>query len=126
MTISMAQGQTLECAGVWLADLCFTHGQLYVAASRVGYPLRIRIALNPEGVTRNVVYHKVLSNVGGRGARRDRDERGRCASGGRRRWLACALVAALVAGSRRVGRREWWARRWARASAGEAAAIWLL
>ena len=55
MTISMAQGQTLECAGVWLADLCFTHGQLYVAASRVGHPLRIRIALNPEGVTRNVV-----------------------------------------------------------------------
>lgn len=26
MSINMAQGQTLECAGVWLADPCFTHG----------------------------------------------------------------------------------------------------
>eukprot|EP00965_Chrysotila_dentata_P221666 6192495-Pleurochrysis_carterae.AAC.1 len=35
MTINKSQGQTLDRAGVYLANNCFTHDQLYVAASRV-------------------------------------------------------------------------------------------
>jgi len=42
MTINKAQGQTLERVGIYLPEPCFTHGQLYVAASRVGLPDRQR------------------------------------------------------------------------------------
>ena len=115
MTINEAQGQALECAGVWLADPCFTHGQLYVAASRVDHPSRV------DGITRNVGYREVLSYAageggGGYGARRGRDEWGRRASGGRRRWLACAVVAVLGA-ALGAGWTTWRARRSARARA---------
>jgi len=55
MPINKAQGHTLECAGVWLADPCFTHGLLYVAASRVAHPSHTRFAFNPDGVTRNLI-----------------------------------------------------------------------
>ena len=108
-------GQALECAGVWLADPCFTHGQLYVAASRVDHPSRV------DGITRNVGYREVLSYAageggGGYGARRGRDEWGRRASGGRRRWLACAVVAVLGA-ALGAGWTTWRARRSARARA---------
>lgn len=36
ITINKSQGQTLQYAGVNLESACFTHGQLYVACSRVG------------------------------------------------------------------------------------------
>ena len=42
MTINKAQGQTPERVGVNLPCNVFAHGQLYVAASRVGAPERIR------------------------------------------------------------------------------------
>jgi ATP-dependent DNA helicase PIF1 len=66
ITINKGQGQSLQHAGVWLEEPVFTHGQLYVAASRVGHPDSIRFAIRPtEGMppnaTRNVVYHEVLS-----------------------------------------------------------------
>ena len=38
MTINKAQGQTLRRVGVYLEHAAFSHGQLYVAASRVGDP----------------------------------------------------------------------------------------
>ena len=68
MTINKGQGQTLSKAGIWLLDPVFTHGQLYVALSRVGHPDMIKIAINqtrdlPQFATRNVVYTEVLQEV---------------------------------------------------------------
>lgn len=37
MTINKSQGQTFDVVGVHLVDPVFTHGQLYVAASRCKY-----------------------------------------------------------------------------------------
>ena len=65
MTINKAQGQTLQRVGVFLPDPCFTHGQLYVAASCVGLPEHLRFAVDPDeaGVyyTRNIVFRDVLT-----------------------------------------------------------------
>ena len=42
MTINDAQGQTLGRVGVYLPCSVFMHGQLYVAAARVGVSDRIK------------------------------------------------------------------------------------
>ena len=47
--INKAQGQTLRCVGV--IGECFTHGQLYVAASRVGLPEHLRFAVPRDPTT---------------------------------------------------------------------------
>ena len=72
MTINKSQGQTLKKVGVFLPQPVFTHGQLYVALSRVGKPSDIAFFVensqvvedyasrNPGVYTRNVVYHEVL------------------------------------------------------------------
>ena len=77
MTINKCQGQSLTRAGVYLPTSVFTHGQLYVAASRVGDPDNIRFVikqtkyedkadriLHPRitnaKYTRNVVYKEYL------------------------------------------------------------------
>jgi ATP-dependent DNA helicase PIF1 len=59
MTINKAQGQSLRVAGINLEQPCFSHGQLYVACSRVGSPKRLFIWA-PEGKTKNIVYQKAL------------------------------------------------------------------
>ena len=59
MTINKAQGQSLKLAGIDLRTHCFSHGQLYVACSRVGKEENIFI-LAPEGKTKNVVYQRAL------------------------------------------------------------------
>lgn len=43
MSINKAQGQTFGLVGVYLPTPCFTHGQLYVAMSRVGKVSGVRI-----------------------------------------------------------------------------------
>ena len=66
-TINKSQGQTLKFAGVWLRSQVFTHGQLYVACSRVGDPdgLKFAVREDKEGDTEkvpNVVFKEVLLN----------------------------------------------------------------
>ena len=68
MTINKSQGQSLRSVGVYLPQPCFSHGQLYVACSRVGHPDHLCFALLPdedtgEFRTRNVVYKEALTCV---------------------------------------------------------------
>ena len=62
MTIHKAQGQTLARAAVFLRSDVFSHGQLYVAASRVGDPANLRFAAPGGcGTALNVVYPGALA-----------------------------------------------------------------
>ena len=47
MTINKSQGQTFRNVGVWLPSPVFSHGQLYVALSRLGDPNGLCIASQP-------------------------------------------------------------------------------
>jgi hypothetical protein len=71
MTINKAQGQTLKMVDIFLPKPVFTHGQLYVAMSRIGCPEGVKLLITdgwedahedaPVDVyTRNVVYTEVL------------------------------------------------------------------
>jgi len=59
MTINKSQGQSLQVCGLDLGNPCFSHGQLYVACSRVGKPSDLFVYA-PEGKTQNIVYAKAL------------------------------------------------------------------
>ena len=68
MTINKSQGQSLGYVGLYLPNPVFSHGQLYVAFSRVTNKKGLRVlALDEEGrptdKTINVVYKEVLSNL---------------------------------------------------------------
>ena len=61
ITINKAQGQSLELYGLYLHTDCFSHGQLFVAWSRVGDPENLFI-YTETGTTKNIVYPQVLEN----------------------------------------------------------------
>ena len=61
MTINKSQGQTLDHVGLYLERPVFTHGQLYVAMSRVKRSRNLKIFTGKkESTTRNVVYKEIL------------------------------------------------------------------
>lgn len=60
MTINKSQGQTLRVAGVDLGtSCCFSHGQLYVAFSRVGNAENLYVHVLGD-TTSNIVYREAL------------------------------------------------------------------
>lgn len=62
MTVNKPQGQSLDTVGVDLRIPAFTHGQLYVALSRVTDVSRLCVLLLDQGdrTTANVLYPEVL------------------------------------------------------------------
>lgn len=60
MTINKSQGQTMSICGLDLENPCFSHGQLYVACSRVGKPSNLFV-LAKDGLTKNIVHQLVLN-----------------------------------------------------------------
>ena len=68
--LQTAQGQTLSRVGIYLEKDFFSHGQLYVAISRVGKSRDIKMLTRcgqfdekPGCYADNVVYGEVLTNL---------------------------------------------------------------
>ena len=59
LTFPLLSGQTLKVAGLHLTEPCFSHGQLYVACSRVGSKRNLFV-LAQNGRTKNIVYPSAL------------------------------------------------------------------
>ena len=68
MTINKSQGQTLDYVEIYLSEPVFSHGQLYVALSRVRNSSAVKALIAPgtsddikvDCKTRNVVFHDIF------------------------------------------------------------------
>ena len=64
MSTKMAQGQTLDFVGIYLPDHVFTHGQLYVAFSRVCNSKAVAVHVNnKEGYTKTLFTKKFFKDT---------------------------------------------------------------
>jgi len=67
MTVNKSQGQSLKNVGIYLSSPMFSHGQLYVAISRVTSKQGLKILIvdgDGENITTTSnVYHEVFRNV---------------------------------------------------------------
>lgn len=68
MTINKSQGQSLEYVGLYLPRDIFSHGQLYVAISRVKSKQGLKILIHDNArkslnTTTNVVFKEVFHNI---------------------------------------------------------------
>ena len=64
MSTNKAQGQTFDFVGIYLPDHVFTHGQLYVALSRVRNSNAVAVHVNnKEGYTKILYTKKFFKDV---------------------------------------------------------------
>ncbi|CAJ2677886.1 unnamed protein product [Trifolium pratense] len=68
MTINKSQGQSLDHVGIYLPKDVFSHGQIYVAVSRVKSKQGIKLLIHDDNkvakeMTNNVVFKEVFNNI---------------------------------------------------------------
>ncbi|KAH7665557.1 DNA helicase protein [Dioscorea alata] len=68
MTINKSQGQTLELVGLFLLKPVFSHGQLYVALSRISSVEGLKVLILDDNgkntnKTKNVVYKEIFDSI---------------------------------------------------------------